>query len=517
MVLTRALVLGHPSLFDPSEGRFASSALHMLSSGDWITPKIHRFSEEWIPYWAKPPLHMWLVASSVALGGASEVAVRLPSFICTLLSTFACSAFGVAFWGRQKAVCVAAIHLSMVAVFSFSPFALTDALLSATICLSYVCFALAINDLPYSRLSGFGVFFFLALGVLTKGPVALALPLVALTLWLLLTRRTNDLLRLPWIGGSLLFVSITVPWFILAEGATPGFLSYYFLEENLRRYVASDFRPLYGTAHKEPYGTIWIMLIGCSLPWSVALIIEGWRRRSDLSIKKADPMFLFVVAWALAPAVFFTFARQILPSYTYSALPALALLVTHAVTNEHGNYDRLVSLLIKAGIFVGLLLIPPFAYYHSIVGAILLFGILLISQHLSSKKVTATRVVALAMLLAAIQGGAIGLSAPLMDERKSTYPILNYINEQPTSRDSRPVAILYSDPPSALFYTDRLGIFPKLKLSSGKSFDYAVVNSIRHIIIREEDLPKLPQGAEERLKVKKQIGRWYYMHLVDLK
>lgn len=515
IVLTRAVVLGTPSLFDPSEARFAGSALHMLSSGDWITPKIHRFSEEWIPYWAKPPLHMWLVASSIALLGPSEVTVRIPSFLCTLLVTLSGALFALRFWGRREAVITAAIHLSMVAVFSFSPFALTDALLSATLCLSYLCFAITLSASRWKGIAGYAVFLLLGLGVLTKGPVALALPLVALSLWLGMTKRFEVLKQLPWMGGIALFFLITLPWFLLAERATPGFLSYYFLEENIGRYLEDDFQPNYGTAHRQPYGTIWILLLACSFPWGFLPLLQLRRRGSWRELLSADPMLLFVVSWAVAPALFFTFARQILPSYTYSALPGLALVVTHLITSDWKRHEVVLQRGTEVGIFIANLLAIFVALLESVPLGLFLIFLVVLARAFSSSTSPALKIVALGILFAAIQGALISGSARIIDERKSTYPILRLINDIPSRRPYRPVAILYSDPPSALFYTDKLGIFPRLRLFSGKSFEYAVTHTIRHLVIREQDLSKLPPGALQRLKLQEQIGRWQYLHLVE--
>jgi 4-amino-4-deoxy-L-arabinose transferase-like glycosyltransferase len=61
------------------EPRRALPALHMLTSGDWLVPRVG--SE---PYLRKPPLLNWAIALSCRLaGGPSELAVRLPSVLAT--------------------------------------------------------------------------------------------------------------------------------------------------------------------------------------------------------------------------------------------------------------------------------------------------------------------------------------------------------------------------------------------------------------------------------------------------
>ncbi|MBV8378824.1 MAG: glycosyltransferase family 39 protein, partial [Verrucomicrobia bacterium] len=62
------------------EPRRALPALHMLTSGDWLVPRVGSD-----PYLRKPPLLNWAIALSCKLsGGVSEWAVRFPSVLATL-------------------------------------------------------------------------------------------------------------------------------------------------------------------------------------------------------------------------------------------------------------------------------------------------------------------------------------------------------------------------------------------------------------------------------------------------
>ena len=64
LALVLALLLpGLRGIWDPDEGRYTNVALHMLASGDWLTP--HR-SEE-VAHWTKPPLVYWAIAFAAVL------------------------------------------------------------------------------------------------------------------------------------------------------------------------------------------------------------------------------------------------------------------------------------------------------------------------------------------------------------------------------------------------------------------------------------------------------------------
>src|SRR5205085_1638205 len=62
----------------------------------------------------------------------------------------------------------------------------------------------------------------------------------------------------PWFSGILLMLALSVPWFIMAEHRTPGFLNYYFVGEHWKRFTHPHWKSLYGSAHRQPPGTVWI-------------------------------------------------------------------------------------------------------------------------------------------------------------------------------------------------------------------------------------------------------------------
>ena len=152
------------------EPRRALPALHMLTSGDWLVPRVG--SE---PYLRKPPLLNWAIAFSCKLtGGPSEWAVRLPSVLATLGLALTIVMVGGGAWLSAEGGFLAAI------------FFLVNFTMIET-------GRLAELEALYIALTGIGLLFwvaawlreanawnlwlllapFLALGMLTKGPTHL--------------------------------------------------------------------------------------------------------------------------------------------------------------------------------------------------------------------------------------------------------------------------------------------------------------------------------------------------------
>ena len=66
-------------------------------------------------------------------------------------------------------------------------------------------------------------------------------------------------------------LALALPWYVMAEIRTPGFLQYFIVGEHFLRFVDPGWQgDLYGTAHKRPYGGIWLDWLLATMPWGLA-------------------------------------------------------------------------------------------------------------------------------------------------------------------------------------------------------------------------------------------------------
>ncbi|MBN1984777.1 MAG: glycosyltransferase family 39 protein, partial [Prolixibacteraceae bacterium] len=78
--------LGGVHLFDWDEINFAEAAREMMVTQNYLTVQIN-----FLPFWEKPPLFIWMQVLSMKLFGINEFAARFPNAICgvvTLLILF---------------------------------------------------------------------------------------------------------------------------------------------------------------------------------------------------------------------------------------------------------------------------------------------------------------------------------------------------------------------------------------------------------------------------------------------
>jgi len=327
MIFSRVVPMLLLPFTDPTEARYAEIARIMAETGDWITP----YFDYGVPFWGKPPLAFWAQALSFKIFGINEFAPRLPSWLVTitilgLIYRAICVAMD-----RSTALLACAIFFSCLLTYALSGAVLTDPYLTLSVTLSLIAFQLVVNKQP--GLWGYGFFVGLAIGLLSKGPIAVVLIFGPIGLWLLLDRKRWQVLKLlPWVTGIVVTLLLSLPWYIAAELKTPGFLEYFIVGEHFYRFVDPGWNgDLYGSAHKHMKGFIWVLWLAASFPWGVIAVIAVIRRLTRASTRQQllqllrdDDIGLYIL-WALFTPCFFSIAGNVLWTYLLPSLPALAI------------------------------------------------------------------------------------------------------------------------------------------------------------------------------------------------
>lgn len=338
---------------DTTEPRYAEIARLMAVSGDWITP----WFREGVPFWGKPPLSFWAQALSFRWLGISEFAGRLPSWLANLAIVILVMRTRAAFLPdsgsalfSHETVWAALIYSTMLLGFLSAGTVMTDSFLAlgTTLALGSVLIRLQGGNATW----GWLLFVGLAIGLLAKGPLTLVLTGVPIAAWVIVHQQWRALRQnFPWIRGTGLMLALTVPWYVLAEIKTPGFLDYFIVGEHFKRFLISDWNgDLYGNAHEFPRGTIWIHLILASFPWGLigaVACIRRYHRGSRLlhhwqGTQKG--ITGLVLMSALTPAVFFSLSGNILWTYVLPGLPFLGIILSALIPLNRISDHRRASL-----------------------------------------------------------------------------------------------------------------------------------------------------------------------------
>jgi 4-amino-4-deoxy-L-arabinose transferase-like glycosyltransferase len=329
---TRLLMMICMPLNDKTEARYGEIARLMLASNNWVT--LQQTPGE--AFWAKPPLSTWSSAISMKICGVSAWAARLPALICALVI------LGLLGWfvskRHSKYYCgYMWLILACMPYFLINAgVVMTDPMFVLSVTLSMIAAWLAMSHA--SLLWGYLFFIGLAMGLLAKGPLIGVLVIVPLMIWGMTQGKLYYMWKnLPWIRGSFLMLLLVLPWYLLAELRTPGFLNYFIMGEHFNRFLESGWQgDKYGFAHAFPIGTIWLFFLGGTVPWILFIISDLVKMRGKNLIHKGaqDGWVTYLFCFILVPLVFFTFSRNIIYTYTFTVFPALALLILEGIQRQ---------------------------------------------------------------------------------------------------------------------------------------------------------------------------------------
>ena len=351
LLTLRLFAMAWLPLMDSTEARYAEIGRKMLELGDWITP----WHDYGVPFWAKPPLSFWLTAASMKVFGVNELAARLPHFLCMLFVAAACGRLAAS---RRDTPPLATLGLLCGAALSLvsAGAVMTDEALVVGTTLALCGLWQALHG-PRHRDGAILLFAGLAIGLLAKGPLVLALAGLPTAAWAVWTGQVRRLLRdVPWIAGLVVTTAAAGWWYLAAELKTPGFIDYFIVGEHWHRFLTPGWSgDRYGFAHAFPAGTIWLFALVSTLPWPLVLLAAASAPRAarpEIPGADADTRSwqFYLVCWSLAPLVFFTAARNIILPYALPALPPMALLASHWLGRRVGT-ERM-----HAWIAVGLVL-----------------------------------------------------------------------------------------------------------------------------------------------------------------
>ncbi len=312
------LFLGNRPFATPDEARYVEIPREMLATGDWITPRLNG-----VKYFEKPPLLYWIEAVFQYVFGLKEWAMRLPIVLFGLTGILSTYAFGQRVFNRHVGLYSAFILGSSCIYFVMSRLIILDMAVSLFVTLSLFCFYNAQQEAKEKDRRLFYALFtvFCALGVLTKGIMALAVPGVVIVLWATYSRRWRAIFPAYLPSNLILFLLIAAPWHILASLKTPEFAYKYFIVEHVLRYATKIH------LRHQPVWFFIPIIIGGFIPWS-ALFPHAFAKAFRERYMHVNA---FLLVWIAFVFVFFSISQSKLIPYILPLFPPIALLLGNLI------------------------------------------------------------------------------------------------------------------------------------------------------------------------------------------
>jgi 4-amino-4-deoxy-L-arabinose transferase-like glycosyltransferase len=334
--------------------------IDMVNNNQWVLPKdgLEELTR-------KPPLVNWVGAPIVAMGFHSELALKLPALfsgfaILTLVYVGARFLFSqlaahesceqessghdtsehdtadraIARYAHPLALLASAAWLASPSALKHIYFMRPDILFTALLIASWLCATKLLSPQSpskYPRLLAFGIWLFTALAILTKGPLALIVPLYIIAHIILITPRDE---RKPaisstgWYWGVPLMLIIPLLWLYSAYRVNPEHVTGALLGTELGSRVGrGGSSAILVSLYKIP-GFFFERFI----PWSIpALLAILFPPLLFVSARGRSHPLAPAVLWVLVIFVVTVLGALTSGSYIMPALPVTAILAVYAL------------------------------------------------------------------------------------------------------------------------------------------------------------------------------------------
>ncbi|MEA9604499.1 glycosyltransferase family 39 protein [Polynucleobacter sp. JS-JIR-II-c23] len=322
--------LNYRHLIPSDEGRYAEIAREMLVTGDWITPRYNGYK-----YFEKPPLQAWATAAAFQAFGIGDWQARLWTALTGFLTILLVGFTGARIF-NPRAGWLAAVVLASSPMWIISGHLNSLDMGLSSFLVGALC-SLLLAQTSHNKINCrnwmWACWIFMALATLSKGVIGAAIPAMVFIAYSISTWDWKIWARLRLFSGTILFLAITAPWFVLVAQRNPEFLEFFFIHEHLQRFTQDDH------SRTGPiYYFVPLLLIGL-LPWFLQVpgaIAQAWsERRREFSAG------WLLVCWFAVIFAFFSVSHSKLPGYIIPVFPALALIIGNRLDRLLGHTNTM--------------------------------------------------------------------------------------------------------------------------------------------------------------------------------
>ena len=300
-------------------------------------------------YLDKPPLLFWLSSLSMYLFGLNDFAFRLPSILMAILAIYSTYKFTLLYYSNEIAALAALVLASTQAMFLITHDVRTDTMLMAWVMLAIWQFAIWLNNRKWSSL--IIAFTAVAFGMMTKGPIALMVPVFSFAPHLIMHRNFKMLFRWEYLLGIGIIIILLIPMDIglyqqfdlhpekvMYEKTGTSGLRFFYWTQSFGRITGESV-----WHENDDFFFLFQNLLWGFLPWTLFLIfglISECTKiiRTKFTLNKNEE-------WIVLPGFLITYtalgiSNYQLPHYIYVVLPFTAIIAAKSLHSLVINWEN---------------------------------------------------------------------------------------------------------------------------------------------------------------------------------
>ena len=312
--------IGNMPLFDWDEINFAECAREMIVSNNYSNVQLY-----FQPFWEKPPLFIWLQAICMNAFGINEFAARLPNAICGIITLLVLYKTGKSLNDRKFGLTWSFVYASTLLPHLFFKSGIIDPWFNLFIYVS-IFYLIRHTNNPvgkYGYKTAIFSGFFLGLALLTKGPAALLLVGLTVTVFFVLARfkKISELKFVLAFFAAFLITGFS--WFGVELLKGNGYIIKEFVDYQVRLFQTED------ADHGGPFIYHFIvLLIGC-FPSSLFLILAHKKSGYDTPYQKHTKRWMIILFWVVL--IVFSIVNTKIVHYSSLCYFPLTYLATYAI------------------------------------------------------------------------------------------------------------------------------------------------------------------------------------------
>jgi len=420
--------LGKRHLWD-GETREAGIMAEMARSKDFVVPRLNGQ-----PFLEKPPLYYWVASPVFRSLGENTYSAKIPSALAAIGGVLVVFILAQKMGFSLSTAFVSAWVLATSAEYwSLGRQCMIDMTLCLFVTGAMLCFFQASRSETDRTLWGAGFVLSLACAVLTKGLVGLAIPLSALTIWLLARKDFSFRAWFPLIFGTGLCLVPVALWIYLLCRQLGGDMVY-------KAMLANSFGRFTGSyaEHVEPFYYYLMKFPPQLFPWVLFVPMACIFHVREIRQQGKGSPSLFILVWFVVPFLLLCTSAGKRTIYLLPLYPAAALFVGQAIglvlegRENPTNWFRIpVGILVWTVILAPLGFICVYIYFKQpFTGWLLLciFGFCMgiWAQRRLSQKNLKGFLALLAPALLAVYLAFDTLIAPIFNAKNSVEPLFKY-------------------------------------------------------------------------------------------